>query len=276
MTVAGVFLDPPTDSVARFTAGPLILAIVPLIFAALFGIRYTLRTRDPLFLVAMVAGVTVYPWLVEPLGDFFVAAWYPRNLAMIGEPFGRPVPWFSLLFYAWFIPVGSLLAYTIAKRGMPARRMVLLVVVMAVVELPMEFVGSHYNWIIYYGNHALIGGVPIYCFVQNAGMLAVIAWALAVVLPKVSGWRWVLVPFVLGACLLGLAILGTFPAYIAIAKGAGPVVGWSAAILSTLMNAAIVAACIYSKPLQRLRAQRVASPELPSEDDAAELGQVRS
>lgn len=275
MYLAGIFLDPPTDAVARYTLAPLLLAGIPLVCAVIFGIVYTRRTRDPLFFVAMLTGVTVYPWLVEPLGDYFVAAWYPVNLDLIGEPFGRPIPWYSLLFYAWFIPVGGLIAYTIAKRGLPARRMIQFVILMGIIELPLEFVGSQFNWIVYYGNHALVWGVPIYCFVQNPGFLAVMAWALVVMLPKVHGWRWVLVPFVLGGCLLGLAILGTFPAYIAIAAGAGPVVGWSAAILSTFMNAALVAACIYAKPLQRLRAERVAA-EAGSATSAEAAEQVRS
>jgi hypothetical protein len=82
-------------------------------------------------------------------------------------------------------------------------------------------VASHFHWMVYYGNHALIGGVPTYCLVQNGGMFAVVAWVLGWLMPHIRGWRWILVPFAVAAALPVFALLGTFPAYIAIAARQG-------------------------------------------------------
>ena len=82
--------------------------------------------------------------------------------------------------------------------------------------------------------------------------LAAIAWVLAWLLPRTSGWRWALVPFAVAAVLPLFA--GTWPAYLAIQTQASDRVIWLAAILSTALNAALVVWFAYSPALQRLRA----------------------
>jgi hypothetical protein len=84
-------------------------------------------------------------------------------------------------------------------------------------------------------------------------MFAVVVWVLAWLMPHIHGWRWIAVPFALAAVLPVFALITTFPAYLAIAAGAGPVFGWLAGIVATVLNAAVVLACIYSPALNRLR-----------------------
>ncbi len=256
--LAGVFLDPPVDAVAQYPLVPLVAAAGMAVISAVIGVIYTWRTRSPLYIWCTVAGVALYPLLVEPFGDLFVAVWYPTNHEIVATVFDRPMPWFALFFYAGGIPFASVAAYEIVKRGAPAKRLLQLIVVVAIIEVPGEMIASHFGWMQYYGNHAVIGGVPIYCLVQNAGMFAVVAWVLAWLMPHIRGWRWILVPFAVGATLPVFALVATFPAYIAIATDATPLVGWLAGILATAMNAAVVIACVYSPTLQRLR--KSASP----------------
>ncbi|WP_378741938.1 hypothetical protein [Nocardia brasiliensis] len=248
-----VFLAPPIAEVAQHRLVPLVLSALFAILALVVGVIYTRTTRSPLFLWAAVSGLALYPFFVEPIGDHFVAVWYPDNHYVAATMFDRPMPWFVVLFYAAGIPVVTVAAYEIARRGLPARMLLGLVLVVTVLELPAEVLGNHFHWMVYYGNHATILNLPIYCIPQNAGMFAVVAWVLAWLLPHVRGWRWIVVPFALAATLPIFALVATFPAYIAIAVGAGPLAGWAAGILATVLNAAVVVACIYSPALQRLR-----------------------
>ncbi|OSC33955.1 hypothetical protein B8W67_08945 [Mycolicibacillus koreensis] len=233
------------------------------------GVVYTARTRSPLFIWCAVAGALLYPFFVEPLGDWFVAVWFPTNHPVVTTMFGRAVPWLAVFFYLGGIPVAAVAAYHIVKRGLPAKYLLGLIGVIAILEVPGEMVASHFDWMIYYGNHALIAGVPIYCLVQNAGMFAVVAWVLGWLMPHVHGWRWVLVPLAVAAVLPVYAVLGTFPSYIAIAAHAGPAVSWTAGIVSTALNAAIAIACIYSPTLRKYREAAAAqSPQAPTDRHA--------
>lgn len=247
------FLQPPYDSVAQHPAALLVFTVAMTVISLIVGLVYTARSRSPLYFWCAVAGATLYPIVVEPFGDWFVAVWYPTNHPIAATVFGRPMPWLVVFTYLGGIPLVSVAAYHIAKRGLAAKYLLGLVVVVTVCEVPTEMIASHFHWMVYYGNHALIGGVPIYCLVQNGGMFAVVAWVLGWLMPHIRGWRWILVPFAVAAVLPVFALLGTFPAYIAIAGHAGPVVGWTAGILSTALNAAIVVACVYSPTLRDYR-----------------------
>lgn len=255
------FLQPPYDSVAQHPAVLLIVTAAMTVISVIVGVIYTVRTRSPLYFWCAVAGATLYPLVVEPFGDWFIAVWYPTNHAIAATVFGRPMPWLAVFTYLGGIPLVSVAAYHIVKRGLAAKYLLGLVVTVTVLEVPTEMIASHFHWMIYYGNHALVGGVPIYCIVQNGGMFAVVAWVLGWLMPHIRGWRWILVPFAVAAALPVIALLGTFPAYIAIATHAGPVLGWAAGILSTVLNAAIVVACTYSPTLRKYRETAAAAPD---------------
>ncbi|KZM76041.1 hypothetical protein [Nocardia terpenica] len=257
---AGALLDPPVDTVAHYPLVTLICALVFVVVSAVVGIGYTLLTRSPLYFWTAVAGATLYPFLVEPLGDHLIAVWYPSNHYIAATVFDRPMPWFVVLFYLAGIPLVSVAAWEIVRRGLPARVLIGLLIAVTILEIPIEMIANRLGWMRYYGNHATIVDVPIYCLVQNAGMFAVVAWVLAWLLPRTHGWRWLLVPFAVAATLPALALAGTFPAYIAIATHAGPALGWAAGLFSTILNATIVTACVYSPPLQRFRSTTVPSP----------------
>ncbi|MFD5177574.1 hypothetical protein ACFWM1_17320 [Nocardia sp. NPDC058379] len=253
MSFTDVFRDPPVDAIAQYPSVPTIFGICFAIVTTVIGIVYTIRTRSPLFFWAAVAGWTLYPLVVEPFGDWFVAVWYPANMDVAATVFDRPMPWLAVLFYGGGIPLVTVAAHEITKRGLPAKRLLQLVIAVTILEVPMEISGAQFGWMQYYDNHSVIFGVPIYCYVQNGGMFAVVAWVLAWLLPHIHGWRWVVVPFALAAVLPLFALVTTWPAYLAIHTGAGPVVGWIAGILATVLNAAVVVACIYSPALDRLR-----------------------
>lgn len=247
------FLAPPVEAVAHYPLFTVVAAALLVVVSLLFGIAHTLTTKSPLYFCSAVAGWTLYPFFVEPIGDHFLAVWYPSNHYIAATMFDRPMPWFVVLFYAGGIPLVSVLAYEIVRHGLPVRYLLGLVAAVTVIEVPIEVVAGHFHWMVYYGNHAVILREPIYCLPQNGGMFAVVALVLAWLIPRTHGWRWVFVPFAIAAVLPVFALLATFPAYIAIADHAGPAVGWAAGIVSTVLNAAVVVACIYSPTLQRLR-----------------------
>ncbi|QIS14917.1 hypothetical protein [Nocardia arthritidis] len=247
------FLAPPVDTVTQYPLFTVLASALLVVISLLFGIGHTLVTKSPLYFCSAVAGWTLYPFFVEPIADHFLAVWYPSNHYVAATMFDRPIPWFVVLFYAGGIPLVSVLAYEIVRHGLPARYLLGLVAFVTVIEIPIEVVAGQFNWMVYYGNHAVILREPIYCVPQNGGMFAVVAWVLAWLIPRTRGWRWVFVPFAVAAVLPVFALVATFPAYIAIADHAGPTVGWAAGILSTVLNAAVVVACVYSPTLQRLR-----------------------
>jgi hypothetical protein len=251
--VAGIFLDPPVDAVARYPLAPLLISIALAVPAVIFGVLYTIRTRTPLYFWSALTGVTLVPCVVEPVGDWPIAVWYPTNNVPLGTFFGRDMPLYEWFFYLALIPVGVIVTWELIKHGTASKRLVQLIVLLVVAEVPLEILGNHFDWMVYYGNHALVAGVPIYCYVQNGGMIAPVALFLAVLMPRMKSWRWILFPPALAAWLIIYALVVTFPAYIAIHTGAGPAVGWAAGILAALMNIAGVLACIYSPPLRQLR-----------------------
>lgn len=255
--VFDVFIDPPRAAVAAHPHLPIVNGLTMLLVGLAFGIVYTRRTRSPLFAWSVLAGIALYPFVVEPLADYFVAVWYPTNLDIAATVFGRPMPWLVVLFYGGGIPLVMVIAYELAKRRSPGR-LLLLIAVVSVAEVPLEMLGAHFHWMNYYGNHALILGVPVYCVVQNGGFVAVTLWSLAHVVPRVHGWRWAFVPLVEAATLPAYAIATTWPAYLAIHFEAAPLVGWLAAILATVLNGVVVAACVRSPALARLRERRTA------------------
>lgn len=249
------FVDPPIDAVASSTTWPLAFAVLLLPLAVLVGIRYTRATRSPLYWWCAVSGALLYPFVVEPFGDWFVAVWYPTNHPIAATVFDRPMPWFVVAFYAAGIPLVSVAAYEMVKRGLPAARLLMLAAAVSVAEVPIEMIAAHQNVMIYYANHALVLGVPIYCWAQNGGMFVVVAWVLALLLPRVHGWTWIFVPLATAAALPTYAIVATWPAYVAIHTEEGPAVGWTAGMISLILNVAVAVWCAYSKPLARLRKQ---------------------
>jgi hypothetical protein len=249
---AGIFLDPPRDVVAQHPTWPLVVAAAIALASLIVGIAYTMRTRSPLYVWLGLSGILLYPFVVEPIGDYFVAVWYATNLDIAATPFGRPIPWFAVFFYGGGIPLVSVGAHWITKR-LPPARLLAFVGAVSVLEVPIEIVGNHLHWMTYYANPATIGGVPIYCWVQNGGMFVGVAWVLAWLLPRTHGWRWGLVPFAVAALLPVYAIAGTWPAYLAIHLQASDAVIWAAAIVSTVLNAAIIVWLAYSPTLRRLR-----------------------
>lgn len=256
VTLTALFVDPPHSAVAHYPGVPLALSAVLVVVAAIVGVVYTIRTRSPLFIWSAVAGLTMYPLFVEPLGDWFVAVWYPTNLDIAATVFSRPMPWFAVMFYGAGIPLVTTATYAIVKRGLPPKLLLQLVGAITVFEIPIEMIGSHFGWMNYYANHATLLGVPIYCIAQNGGMFAVIAWVLAWLMPHIRGWRWIAVPFALAATLPAMALITTFPAYLAIHLHAGPVMGWLAGLVATALNIGVVVVCIYAPALNRYRVQQ--------------------
>jgi hypothetical protein len=256
MNLAIEFRQPPRDAVAQHPTALLIGSIVLAAVVVPASIWFVWRSRDrvyrPVYFWSAVSGFTLYPLLVEPFGDYFVHVWYPANNVIAATVFDRPMPLAAVFGYGCSLPIMTIISYEIARR-FPAKTLAIFLMVFGASEVVIEAIGNHFQWMIYYANPATILGVPIYCITQNGGFLAGIAWLLAWQLPKTRGWRWALIPVTIGLALPVWALVTTWPAYLAIHLGASDGVIWTAAAISTVLNAALVVACAYSPQLRRLR-----------------------
>jgi hypothetical protein len=109
----------------------------------------------------------------------------------------------------------------------------------------------------YYGNHALVFGVPLSTLVQNAGMFAVIGVALAWLVPKLHGWTWVIVPLVPPMVFMAYVVACTMPSFYAIHGQFAPIPFWIAAAISTALNAGVAIAALYTDIAKRYRTDAV-------------------
>jgi hypothetical protein len=254
MTIAtsGV-LSPPTDMVPNltaawiFTAGLIVVCIAALAYTALDW----RRTRSPLLALLLVSGMTIFPFAIEPTYDIVMATWYPPELPLqVVTVLGRPMGLFVPLMYTAVIATVCYLAYRMIIAGAAVRTIVTTLATLSLLEGSGEMMASHFDLMRYYGNHAVIFGVPLPSLVQNAGMFAIIGVALAMIVPHMRGWRWLIVPFVPPMLYIGYVLGCTFPNFLAIHGQASPPLFWSLALVSTVLNGGAALAVLYT-PIAR-------------------------
>jgi len=242
----------------------LVVAILAVFFVTelLYGLRLIVRRDEDalLFWLVMLGSVTVYPYFVEPWIDVIGATTYMTNFLPYVTIADRPLPIFVLGVWGGGTAMATVWTYRLMKRGVPASLLVTGAVAFGVVECIGEMLNSHFGLMLYYSNNALVFGVPMPSLVQNGGWIVLSAWAYAVVVPQLHGWRWAVIPFVSPAVYLAYTVVCTAPSYFAIHTGLGPGPSWPLAVLSTSLNLLVVAAAAYSPTLQRLRDDAASRP----------------
>lgn len=254
-------LPPPDDLHVNQTAAWIVIALtaVSLVVTLIWTAEITRRTSSPLPVMLLISGAVLFPFYVEPVGDIILATWYPPDAPIIvATILGRHIPLFVVLGYAAGIPIACYVGYQMIVRGTPVRTLLLTLAGISISEGIIEMVAVHFGFMRYYGNHALIFGVPLSTLVQNAGMFVMIGVTLAWLLPKLHGLQWLVVPFVPPAVFGCYALACTMPTFYAIHGQLPPLPFWGVALLSTALNAGVPIVALYSNTARQYREQRLA------------------
>lgn len=243
-------LPPPNDLHVNQTAGWIVLGLVcvALVTTLVSAVVITRRDGNPLFLLLLISGALLFPFFVEPAGDIILATWYPADTPAIAATIlGRHIPWFVVIGYAAGIPVACYAGYRMIVAGLSVNRILLTVSAISLSEGVIEMTAVHFGFMSYYGNHALVFGVPLSSLVQNGGMFVVIGVALAWLVPKLHGWIWAIVPLVPPMVFLAYVVACTMPNFYAIHGQFAPLPFWIAAAISTFLNGAVAVAALHTE-----------------------------
>ena len=250
-------IPPPTDLHVHQTAAWVVLCLVAAGLVATLASAGIIarRDRNPLFLLLLVSGALLFPFFVEPAGDIILATWYPADTPGIAATIlGRHIPWFVVIGYAAGIPVACYVGYRMITSGTAVRRILVTLAAISLSEGIIEMAAVHFGFMSYYGNRALVFGVPLSSLVQNAGMFVIIGVVLAGLVPKLHGWTWTVVPFIPPMVFMAYVVACTMPSFYAIHGRFAPVPFWAAAAVSTFLNGAVAIAALYTQVAKSYRA----------------------
>ncbi len=187
-----------------------------LMVAASLGLagREALRLGSTLPLVVFASAAL---WLPnEPFIDAALGFQYAVDApATVFTLAGRVIPVSVLgvgamfFLFTWFV-------YRMILSGTPTRRIVTVAVVAGVIDWPLEWLAIHYNVFEYYGdNPSRILGLPLTSMVQNCFVYVAMGSVLALCAPYMRGWRTLLFLPVIPGCYYTVALMCTWPAYLA-------------------------------------------------------------
>ena len=200
--------------------------------------RETLRLRTALPFVVFASATL---WLPnEPFIDQILGFQYASDApgTMYIEA-GRPIPVSVLGVGAMFF-IFTWIIYRLILSGTPRSRIVAIAVVAGVIDWPLEMLAIHYNVFEYYGhNPSRVLGLPLTSMVQNCFVYVFMASVLVLCAPRMKGWRALLFLPVIPGCYYGVALVCTWPAYLALHTGASTGLFIPLALISAAMNAYI-------------------------------------
>jgi hypothetical protein len=163
--------------------------VIPVLAVLWFGLRIWLPKDRTLLAVCLAGGALAS--LIEPLTDHVAFVWFaPDGLWEMFATFNRPMPWFILPCYIWF--VGGQLAYLLhrVRTGVTARQLWVLYAVFVGTNVVMEVPAIAAGIYAYYGAQPFkIAGLPIW-FQSISAAAPLFATAVFVhVWPRLHGWR---------------------------------------------------------------------------------------
>ena len=205
---------------------------IPAVVALVLAIRWR-RTHGTWVPLLLLAG-TLFLSFLEPVLDVLGLAWHPRDHQVVGgifETFGRPIPLFVILVYAWYFGAQAWLTWWRIERAGP-KQVWPLFGLFVLADLVLESPGTVFDAYTYYGHQPLdVWGFPLYWAVLNAVApvtTGAIVYALRPDLKR--GWRsLVVVPVaVMGSSMSYLAV--GLPVFSALNTGEGLAVTTAAAL----------------------------------------------
>lgn len=233
------FLDPPAPLTGADATVFWIFASATFLMVAAsvaVAVRESVRLRSALPLVVLLSAAL---WLPnEPFIDTVLGFQYASDAP--GTMFtlaGRVIP-VSVLGVGAMFSIFTWVLHRLITGGAPRGRIVAVCVVAGVIDWPLEWMAVHWNVFEYYGdNPSRILGLPLTSMVQNCFLYLFMACVLALCAPYLRGWRSLLFLPVIPGCYYAVALLCTWPAYLALHAGWPAGVFWPLVIAAAAMNA---------------------------------------
>jgi hypothetical protein len=173
------------------------------------------------------AGTALSAVMIEPIYDNTLLYWYPdENSLAFFRGFGRTIPWYVPLGYAWFFGGSAYLVYRVIEAGASAQLIWTLFAVTAFVDWLAVSICEWLGLSAFYGNQPfhLLGSPLWFSFCDATGGF-VLGAALSIFVPHLKGPRrlWLLIlPSFTYASTLGST---TAPVSLALNSG------WSAGLI---------------------------------------------
>jgi hypothetical protein len=227
---------------ASLTLGWTFLIGTTIILAAIFIwwlVKGEYKTRG-LALPLVFAGTALSSVIIEPIFDNVLLYWYPpENPLAFFTAFGRTIPWYVPLGYAWLFGGGGYLIQRQFEKGISKASIWKLFALFIFFDWVATGTAGWFGLSAFYGNQPFVffGGCPLwFSFVDATGSFA-LAIGLHQFLPWLTGkrraWLLLLPSFTYGATL------GTTTAPVTLALNSG----WSTPVV-WLAGAATMTLCV--------------------------------
>jgi hypothetical protein len=204
--------------------------------SVLIAAREAVRLRSWLPVVLFVSAAL---WLPnEPFIDAILGFQYASDApAELYTLSGRVIPVSALgigamfFLFTWFV-------HRMIVAGESLGRIVAVCVVAGVIDWPLEILAIQYDVFEYYGdNPSRIFGLPFTSMVQNCFLYLFMASVFTLAAPHLKGWRALLFLPVIPGCYYAVALLCTWPAYLALHAEWQPAIFLPLAVVAAAMNA---------------------------------------
>jgi hypothetical protein len=216
----------PQPAGTIFLVGTLLIMSAILLWWAFGGEK----ARKGWLLPLTFAGTALSAVMIEPIYDNTLLYWYPaENGLAFFRAYGRTIPWYVPLGYAWFFGGSGYLVYRVIEAGASAGRIWQLFAATVVVDWLAVSICEWLDLSAFYGNQPFhLFGSPIWFSFCDATGGFVLGAALALFVPFLEGKRrlWLLIlPSFTYASTLGST---TAPVSLALNSGWSTPYTWAA------------------------------------------------
>lgn len=155
------------------------------------------RERKGWILPLIFAGTALSAVMIEPIYDNTLLYWYPdENSLAFFRAYGRTIPWYVPLGYAWFFGGSGYLVYRVIEAGASAAQIWQLFAATAVVDWLAVSICEWLGVSAFYGDQPFhLFGSPVWFSFCDATGVFVLGAALVLFLPRLEGARrlWLLI-----------------------------------------------------------------------------------
>ncbi|MBU1052741.1 MAG: hypothetical protein KKC46_02795 [Proteobacteria bacterium] len=213
---------PPLSGII-FLVGTIFIVVVLLLWWALSAERKRGPVMPLVFLGAAFSAI-----LIEPVFDNTLLYWYPvENPLSVFSAYGRTIPWFVPIGYAWFFGGAAYLLMRRFERGINVVQAMKYFFALVLIDWLAVSICEWFDLSAFYGNQPFhFFGAPIWFSFADATGGFVLGAALYCLLPHLSGARKLLLLFVPTFIYGGVLGSTTAPVALALNSGWSEVVVW--------------------------------------------------